>query len=408
MSTAAIRLPIRVLRAQVLLGLMLFGTLTAFGPELLLLDDQVARASGKLRADDASPTRRSGICAHLDSTQKESVRAARARARLGGGRTGRRARLSSLPAYVATTFVILVASAVALFLLPPFRPALLDFNTAFSLALLGLIIVAAAALPLYVAVRAAVSRALELADPDAMTELLDQAEASESAKKRLVWRLLIAIATPVGFVAVGASLVAHAHVRKFDAQSREQTAEIVARVALEASPGAVDEAGRAEAIDAARSLGFVLRPERQSLKFSVERGDDGRVSLTTPLEEGAANIRFQLSSVGPVTAADVGIAALAVALAAALGLALGRSLSEDLAQATHRVRLLGTEEVLRGDEPTRIPARYAQVVCSEPRHRHARRALSSVRARPGARHRGARRGAQAAVSALCEREPRFA
>ena len=298
-----------------------------------------------------------------------------------------------MPAYVATTFVILVASAVALFLVPPFRPALLDFNTAFSLALLGLIIVAAAALPLYVAVRAAVSRALELADPDAMTELLDQAEASESAKKRLVWRLLIAIATPVGFVAVGASLVAHAHVRKFDAQSREQTAEIVARVALEASPGAVDEAGRAEAIDAARSLGFVLRPERQSLKFSVERGDDGRVSLTTPLEEGAANIRFQLSSVGPVTAADVGIAALAVALAAALGLALGRSLSER-SRTGHAPRAAPRHR--RGLARRRADAHPRTLragVCSEPRHRHPRRALSSVRARPGARHRSARGGA---------------
>ena len=55
-----------------------------------------------------------------------------------------------------------------IFLLTPFRPGLLDFDTALSLALLGLIIVATAALPLYVEVRAAVARALELANPDAM------------------------------------------------------------------------------------------------------------------------------------------------------------------------------------------------------------------------------------------------
>jgi signal transduction histidine kinase len=361
MSTAAVRLPTRVLRAQVLLGMMLFGTLTAFGPELLLLDDEIGRASGKFALMMVMPLAAAGYALTWVRLRKNRY-VLRALA-LGSAAVEPDdiARLSSLPAYVATVFVALVASAVLLFMLPPFRPALLDFNTAFSLALLGLIIVAAAALPLYVAVRTAVSHALELANPDAMAELLGQAEASESAKKRLEWRLLIAIATPVGFVAVGASLVAHAHVRKFDSQSREQTAEIVARVALEAAPGAVDEAGRAEAIDAARNLGFTLRPERETLKFSVERGDDGRVSLTTPLEEGAANIRFKLSAVGPVTAADVGIAVLALGLAAALGLALGRSLSRDIAQATHRVRLLGTDEVLRGDEPALAPARYAQV-----------------------------------------------
>ncbi len=361
MSTAAIRLPTRVIGAQVLLGVMLFGTLTAFGPELLLLDDEIARTSGKFALMMLGPIGAAGYALTWIRLRKDRFVL---RALALGSRAIEPddvARLSSLPAYVATVFVALVASAVALFMLPPFRPALLDFNTAFSLALLGLIIVAAAALPLYVAVRAAVSHALELADPDAMAELLEQAEATESAKRRLVWRLLIAIATPVGFVAVGASLVAHAHVRKFDSHSREQTAEIVARVALEASPGAVDEAGRAEAIEAARSLGFVLRPEREPLKFAIERGDDGRVSLTTPLEEGAANIRFELSAISPVTTADVAIAALAVGLAAALGLALGRSLSRDLAQATRRVRLLGTEEVLRGDEPAGVPARYAQV-----------------------------------------------
>ena len=83
MSTAAIRLPIRVLRAQVLARAHALRH-----PDRVRAGAAVARRPGRprvrqIRADDASPARRSGICAHLDSTQKEPVRAARARARLG-------------------------------------------------------------------------------------------------------------------------------------------------------------------------------------------------------------------------------------------------------------------------------------------------------------------------------------
>ena len=44
--------------------------------------------------------------------------------------------------------------------------------------------------------------------------------------------------------AIGSALIAHAHVRNFDAESRVTTAEIVAKAALEEIPGAVAQAGR--------------------------------------------------------------------------------------------------------------------------------------------------------------------
>jgi signal transduction histidine kinase len=271
------------------------------------------------------------------------------------------AQLSSVPAHVTAMFVTIVSAAVALFMLAPFRPALLDFETALSLVLLGLIILATAALPLYVAVRAAVARVLELANPDSMQGLLHQAEAAGESRRRLVWRLLLATTTPVGLIAVGSALIAHAHIRNFDAESRVRTAEVVAKIALEASPGAVAQAGRAEAIEAGRNLGFALELAHADANFALERDEGGRVSLTTPLDEGAANIRFEMTAIPPITLADVGIALLAVGVAAALGLAVGRSLSTDLSQATVRVRLLGTEGVLRGVDPAPAPARYAQV-----------------------------------------------
>src|SRR5205823_3556411 len=141
--------------------------------------------------------------------------------------------LCALPAHVTAAFVTLVAGGIVAFMLTPLRPGLLDFDTALSLTLLGLVIVATAALPLYMSVRAAVARSLELANPDAMSGLLDQAEVSGQARRTLVTRVFAALATPVAFVAFGAALVARAHVRKFDQDSRERTAQAIARAALD-------------------------------------------------------------------------------------------------------------------------------------------------------------------------------
>jgi len=272
------------------------------------------------------------------------------------------ARLSAIPAYVTVLSVALVAGAVVLFVATPLRPRPLDFHTALSLALLGLIIVATGALPLYVAVRAAVARVLELVSPDATVGLLERAEASGLAARRLVWRVLFATATPVGFVAVASALISHAHVRKFDAEARERTAVVVARMALGSHAGAVAEAGLTEAILAAGELGFSLSPEQSPLSFAVERGEHGQVTMTLPLDEGAARVEFAVNAVQPLTFTDAWITLIAVGLAAALGLGLGRSLSRDLGEATARVRALGTEQVLRGDGAVAASARYTQVV----------------------------------------------
>jgi len=361
MNPAAVRLPTRVIAAQLLLGASLFGALIAFAPQFLLLDDRIVRATVIFAVWMIIPI---AILSYLLTR----ARLRRSRLVLRSLALGSAtldpddiARLSSVPAHVTAMFVTVVSAAVAMFMLAPFRPALLDFETALSLVLLGLIILATAALPLYVDVRAAVARVLELANPDSMQGLLHQAEASAKARRRLVWRLLLATTTPVGLIAVGSALIAHAHIRNFDAESRVQTAEMVAKAALEASPGAVAQGGRVEAIEAAKNLGFILSLEEAGATFALERDEGGRVSLTTPLDEGGATTRFEMTSIPAITLVDIGIALLAVGVAAALGLAVGRSLSTDLSQATVRVRLLGTEGVLRGDDPAPAPARYAQV-----------------------------------------------
>ena len=361
LGTATPRLPQRVWQVQLLLGITVFVALAGFAPQFLLLEDEVTRAALKFAVEMVVPL---GVLGYflLRARMRKNRYVLRALA-LGSRAVEAEdiARLSSVPGYATAVFAALLTSTTVLFLLTPFRPALLDLDTSVSLALFGIIVLAAAALPLHVAVRAAVARALELADPESMVGLLDRAEASGAARTRLLFRLLLATVPPVGFVAIGSALIAHAHVRKFDAQARLRTAEIAAHVALESSSGTIAEAGRAEASEAARVLGFALRPEQRAMRYVIERGDDGMVALTTPLDEGAAHIRFRTTAVRPIAGGDVAIAVFAVAVAAAIGLSMGRSLSRDLSQATERVRLLRTEAVLRGEEPSPVPMRYTQV-----------------------------------------------
>lgn len=362
-SSGAPRLQ-RIWQVQLLLGVIVFVALSGFAPQFLLLEDEITRAALKFSLKMALPL---GVLGYF----LMRLRMRRNRYVLRALTVGSRAiepddiaRLSSMPGYATAVFASLLIGATVLFLATPFRPALLDFETAASLALFGFIVLAASALPLYVAVRAAVSRSLELADPESMVGLLERAEASNAARQRLLFRLLLATVPPVGFVAIGAGLIAHSHVRKFDAQARLRTAEIAAHVALESSAGSgrIAEAGRAEASEAARALGFALRAEPTTTGFVIERGDDGMVALTTPLDEGAAHIRFRTTTLRSIAGADVAIAVLALGVAAIFGLSMGRALSRDLSQATERVRLLRTEAVLRGEEPSSpVPLHYTQV-----------------------------------------------
>ena len=80
-----------------------------------------------------------------------------------------------------------------------------------------------------------------------------------------------------------------------------------------------------------------------------------------PLEEGAATVRFRMTAIRPISWVDFWLALFAVGLASVLGLGFGQSLSNDLVQATYRVRALGTEDVLRGEDQLEVPVRFAQV-----------------------------------------------
>jgi signal transduction histidine kinase len=241
------------------------------------------------------------------------------------------------------------------------RPGLLDLTTGISVALVGSVFVAAAALSLYVVVRAAILRAVELAPPDVLREVVESLERSGLPQRRVVRRLLIATALPVAFVTIGSALIANAHVRRADERQREETARVLARVGLDDVPGVLPEAGLGAAVEQAAALGFSARVLESAQSYSVVRDEDGIVELTTPLDEGAARVRFSGSTVGVLSWGSAAAALLAILLAALLGARLGRSLKDDLTIATRGIRLLGTEAVIGGGTRVMRPARYRDV-----------------------------------------------
>ena len=268
--------------------------------------------------------------------------------------------LSDEPVYVVVGWLASSTLSIGVFhtLL---RPKLVDFATGMNLALLGVVIVSAASLPLFVMVRSAFLRALELAPPERMREVLEDADAEGVIAERVPRRLVAAVTMPVVFLVFGCALIVGSHLRRADERSREETARVLARAALEPRPGVAAGAGLDDAISQGEALGFKATVHPWPDEYRVERGNDGGVLVVTPLDEGSAEVRFEGSVVGVLNASFVLVALLGTAIASALGIALGRALGEDLRAATRDVRLLGTEAVLSGGTHVVRAARFRVV-----------------------------------------------
>lgn len=241
------------------------------------------------------------------------------------------------------------------------RPKLVDFATGMNLALLGVVIVAAASLPLFVVVRSAFLRALELAPPELMREVVEDADAQGVIGQRVPRRLVAAVTTPVVFLVFGCALIVGSHLRRADERSREETARVLARAALEPRPGVAAGAGLDDAILQGEALGFKATVHAWPDDYRVERGNNGAVRVVTPLDEGSAEVRFESSVVGVLSASFVLVALIGTAIAGGLGVALGQALAEDLRAATRDVRLLGTDAVLSGGTHVVRAARFRVV-----------------------------------------------
>ncbi|MFO0740401.1 MAG: HAMP domain-containing sensor histidine kinase [Labilithrix sp.] len=244
------------------------------------------------------------------------------------------------------------ALVVSLFtLISKLRPDAIDTYTQLGLNLLVLTLASTTTLPAYVLMRAQVARALELAPPKLAEEGLRLVGSGVLGRVRM--RYVAAVAAPVAFVALGASLLADAHARAYDKEMRAKDAIDLAHAAFESlgKDTADDALGRSEAIEAAAALGFhvQIEPDHDSVGLDpIRQGDEVSTQVTVPLQPGAARVRFRTARVSAAFFIYAILAIAAVALAGLLGTRAGLFFDADLALATREIRRAGVAEVMRG------------------------------------------------------------
>jgi signal transduction histidine kinase len=254
------------------------------------------------------------------------------------------ARFAHEPAHLTRIWLLGHCLALGL-LLAPFRPERLDWTTAVTVVLLGILMLATASLPLHVLVRHAFLEVIELAPSALMREVITRYERAPATRSRINRRIVIAVATPVLFVALGSALIVNAHLRRDDETSRAETARLLARAALEVRPGGIE--GLKRALERAARLGFPAQITSPQERYGMILERSGIAELSTPLDSGSASVRFNASTVEVLSAAPVIVSLLATIAAAIVGFLLGNLLSTDLYYATRGVRLLGATPSVR-------------------------------------------------------------
>lgn len=262
--------------------------------------------------------------------------------------------LVGLPSALTLRFFVVCCIVHGFGLMPLVRPEKLDQGRAVSLLILSITIIGASSLIHYVLIRASTVRLLDVGPVEPISTLLESQDFQQIPRRRLLQKFLLAVVAPVTLVGVGAVLITHAHMRTLIEQSRKNTAALLARIALDPGSTQGKKNVTEDAVAAAAQYGFLGRitgPRREG-ESTFTREADGELLLSVPLEAGQADVRFT-ADLDPTITMEGAVIALAFGVLAALvGALIGRALSEDLKLATHRVRLLGTESVLRGE--TRI------------------------------------------------------
>ena len=361
MNAAAGRLSQTVMAALIVVTLMAAAALVFVAPRFLLLDQAMAPQALYNGVRVGSVT----MALMLLATWLRMRRMRFTLRALGLGSRGVEPEeldaLDRVPAQVTITALAIAIAGIISTLLPGLRPEGFDLDSSASLALLAMTIAGVAALPLYVIIRQRVARAIQLAPEDSIRELLERVSRRPEPADRIVARARLAVLAPVVLVGFGVALLAHAHVLSFEARGRLATATAIAQGALEPVPGPVPDAGELDAAQAADKYEFAVRLDPGTAPFLIERKPTGRVVVTVPLDVGHATVSFAGTTIIALTASGIVVAILAALLAALLGAVVGRTVAADLVQATHQVRLLGTEAVLRGEPRIANPARYAVV-----------------------------------------------
>lgn len=357
MNAIAGRLMARLVGIQLAMFAIAFVLTGTFTPRVLLLEPEASAASTSVIAV-------LGLACAGFSTVVTVVRARRLGPLLRALSVGTSAvdpadilALYRIPARhsianVAFTLLLAVAS-----LFPPFRPQRIDAYTELALVLLVLTMVSTTALPAYVTMRVSVAKVLELAPTVATEDALRNV--GRGALGRVRKRFVAAVAAPVAFVALGASLLVDAHARASDREARTNDAIGVARAIFEPIGGVDEAAGHADAMRAASALGYSIYIDDATSAQTEIRHEENETQLTVPVatvpggepavgKSNAVVVRFQTTRLTPALAVYLALAAAAVALAGILGTRIGVAFEGDVRLATREVRRAGVAEVMRG------------------------------------------------------------
>jgi signal transduction histidine kinase len=256
---------------------------------------------------------------------------------------------------IAASFV-----ALAFTFMPSLRPEGLSAFDHRNLAILTMSIGSIAALLGHALLRRSVARFLARAlSPARAAPILDEFERNGiSPALSVVPRVTLAIAAPMGFVALGTSLLLLSHERRWEAELLEERASVVARAVLDSVDGDVRGTDAAALALADRGVAIEVGAGRGKYQAAVL---DRAVVVQVPLERGAhATIELPVAwttrSFLPVTV----LLALTAAGGLLLGRRVGRALVRDLDIARTALEELGTAEALAG-HAARADVRFLEV-----------------------------------------------
>ncbi len=274
--------------------------------------------------------------------------------------------LALLPSGLALRFAIVGSAAAALTAAPGFQPSGLDQVRSINLALLGVMVVSAAAVVHYVVSRALVVRAIEIAPLAPVTAYLEEQAIRLAPRRRVVQKVMLALVAPVTLVGVVTLLVSHAHQRDFIQRSRHTTARQLTTLALDTAAADVGARGREDAMAATAAHGFYITVQRDRDRAGTSRSvvrqiRGGLYALERRRDDERATTRYEAKLAGGIITSGVWMTIGAALVSALLAWWLGRLLAADLVLATQQVSSLGTEKVMRGEARVAGPARFEVV-----------------------------------------------
>ncbi len=347
-------LPGRLTGLQIGSGLFVMGIGFAIGPRLLSLESTagwIPLAVWGVALTVLCPT----LVTYLTTRPLR-----RALVALSQGRTDvSAAELRSIYSLAARlSFFALIAVVVGALatLAPPLRPVQNDLPTQITLVLFAITLASVGSLPLYVLMRSVVGQVIEIAPPPAARAAIETLDAKR--KMRLQRRLLLAVAAPVGFVALGSSLLVNGHARASYMEAHTRDVEETVRGTLDAVSG--DRSGVTEAIKELASYGIDVEVSSDPAPVRAVHDERGVTELTVSLHQGHARVRFAGAPNAAITGVYALLALVATLLAGVLGGRIGEAFGQDIELARRVVASTGVADILKGTKVQR-DARFSGI-----------------------------------------------